>query len=231
MLQASFLHVRTLLVSARETLYVIEGTIPSASRAEKKKPTMTAARSHNAANASNPTRALPADVPMADISTAATEDGNKRKRKEKETHILYQTTFRKPTWSYFHLSLVTPGTAALSSAAAAASSQARDIDALTVSALLLQPLTAYLGTTGVAVPVDILHTQGRDAYVRLPRQDARGFRASLSGWIGGYDAGSIPGVQEGGRVNVAWRVVAEEGSLGLLKGSGEELFGESGVAY
>lgn len=168
---------------------------------------------------------------MADMPTAATEDGKKRKCKEKETHILHQTTFRKPTWSYFHLSLVTPGTAALSSAAAAASSQARDIDALTVSALLLQPLTAYLGTTGAAVPVDILHTQGRDAYVRLPRQDARGFRAGLSGWIGGYDAGSIPGVKEGGRVNVAWRVVAEGGSLGLLRGTGEELFGESGVAY
>lgn len=162
---------------------------------------------------------------------ASSEDIKKRKRKEKETHILHQTTFRKPAWSYFHLSLVTPGTAALSSTVAAASSEARDLDALTVSTLLLQPLTAYLGITGAAVPIDILYTQGRDAYVRIPRQDARGFRAGLSGWIGGCDTGSIPGVKEGGRVNVAWRVVTEGGSLGLLRGSGEELLRESGVAY
>jgi len=38
-------------------------------------------------------------------------------------------------------------------------------------------------------------------------------------------------MQEGGRVNVAWRVVAEGGSLTLLEGAGEELFGEDEVAY
>ncbi|KAH6642553.1 hypothetical protein C7974DRAFT_104383 [Boeremia exigua] len=177
------------------------------------------------------------DTPMADAPTANTKDpstsqnAKKRKRKEKETHILHQTTFRKPTWSYFHLALVTPGTAAQPPSASAASPDPRDIDTLTVSALLLHPLTAYLGVTGSAVPIDILHTQGRSAFVRIPRQDARAFRAGLSGWIGGCDAASVPGVQEGGRVSVAWRVVAEGGSLGLIRGSGEELFGERGAAY
>ncbi|KAF2633247.1 hypothetical protein BU25DRAFT_328584 [Macroventuria anomochaeta] len=175
---------------------------------------------------------------MANASTVdvqdrltSTQDAKKRKRKEKETHILNQTTFRKPTWSYFHLTLVTPGTAAQPSSASAASPEPRDIDALTVSALLLQPLTAYLGTTGSAIPIDIWHTQGRSAYVRIPRQDAKAFRAGLSGWTGGCDAGSVPGIEEPGRVRVAWRVVAEGGSIGLLRGAGEELFGDSGVAY
>ncbi|KAF3053638.1 hypothetical protein E8E11_009633 [Didymella keratinophila] len=179
-----------------------------------------------------------ADTSMADAAPAAseevsksTQDTKKRKRKEKETHILHQTTFRKPTWSYFHLTLVTPSTASQTPSASAAPSESRDIDALTVSTLLVQPLNAYLGITGSAVPIDILHTRGRNAHVRIPRQDARAFRAGLSNWIGGCDAGSVPGVKEGGRVNVAWRVVAEGGSLALLRGAGEELFGEDRVAY
>ncbi|KAF3041544.1 hypothetical protein E8E12_006861 [Didymella heteroderae] len=175
---------------------------------------------------------------MADAAPAAspevtksTEDAKKRKRKEKESHVLHQTTFRKPTWSYFHLTIITPGTASQTPSASAAPSDSRNVDALTVSTLLMQPLTAYLGITGSAVPIDILHTQGRNTYVRIPRQDARAFRAGLSNWIGSCDAGSVPGVKEGGRVNVAWRVIAEGGSLGLLRGAGEELFGKDGAAY
>lgn len=178
------------------------------------------------------------DTSMVDASatdpqdpSASTQDAKKRKRKEKETHILHQTTFRNPTWSYFHVTLITLGTAAQPPSASVSSSAAHNIDALTVSTLLLQPLTAYLGTTGSAMPIDILHAQARSAYVRIPRQDAKAFRAGLSGWIGGCDAGSVPGVEEGGRVRVAWRVVAEGGNLGLLRGGGEELFGDDGTAY
>ncbi|KAF9701816.1 hypothetical protein EKO04_000087 [Ascochyta lentis] len=194
-----------------------------------------------ATNPLNPTNvqdaAADADTSMVDAPTAATQGGGtqdtkKRKRKEKEAHIVHQTTFRKPAWSYFHLTLITPGTAARQPSNSIAPSETDRIDALTVSTLLSQPLTAYLGTTGSAIPIDILHTDGRSAYIRIPRQDARGFRAALSGWIGGCDAGSVPGAEEGGgRVRVAWRVVAEGGSLGLLRGGGDEVFGEKGVAY
>lgn len=193
-------------------------------------------------NLSNPTHTQDAnadvdtcmiDAPTAGVQDPSTsiQDAKKRKRKEKETPILYQTTFRKPTWSYFHLTLVTPGTAVQPPLNPITPSKMHDLDALTVSTLLLQPLTAYLGTTGSAIPIDILHTQGRTAYVRIPRQDARAFQAGLGGWIGSCDAGSVPGVEEGGRVRVAWRVVVEAGSLGLLREGGEELFAESGVAY
>ncbi|KAF1363813.1 hypothetical protein EJ07DRAFT_100938 [Lizonia empirigonia] len=132
-----------------------------------------------------------ADAPTTNTQNpTSTADTKKRKRKEKESHVLHQTTFRRPTWSYFHLALITTGTAAAQSSTFTASSETQDIDALTVSALLLQPLTAYLGITGSAVPIDILHTVGCSAYVRMPRQDARAFRAALSGWIGGCDAGA-----------------------------------------
>ena len=78
--------------------------------------------------------------------------------------------------------------------------------------------------------------------MRIPRQDARGFRASLSGWVGSCEGDEVPGVggvgngnngkgegQGLGRVGVAWRVVGEGGVLGCLGGSGSgdggELFG------
>lgn len=166
-----------------------------------------------------------ADAPIAEAqySSASTQGIKKRKRKEKEMKIFHQATFRRPTWSYFHLTLVTPGTAVQPL-------ETHNIDALTVSTLLLQPLTAYLGTTGSAVPIDILHTRGPNAYIRIPRQDAKVFRAGLSGWIGGCDTGSVLGTEEGGRIRVAWRIVAEGGSLGLLAG-GEEFFGKDSTAY
>ncbi|KAJ4990661.1 hypothetical protein SVAN01_03892 [Stagonosporopsis vannaccii] len=205
---------------------------------QPRRPTTAATAPPTAPKSSNSPRTHHADTVMADAQAADTQNPStssrelkQRKRKEKETHMLHQTTFRKPSWSYFHLTLVTPGTAANPPLAFPAVSGPRDIDALTVSSLLLQPLNTYLGITGSAVPVDILHTQGRNAYVRIPRQDARAFRAGLSGWIGGCDAGSVPGVVEGGRVSVAWRVIAEGGSLSLLRGVGDELFGKSGVAY
>ncbi|KAF1844944.1 uncharacterized protein K460DRAFT_100776 [Cucurbitaria berberidis CBS 394.84] len=173
---------------------------------------------------------------------------NKKKRKRKETHILHQCTFRKPTWSYFHLCLITPSTAATSpyppttssrptspsppTTTTTASTRAyptptANLDALTISTLLSQSLTSYLGTTGAAIPIDILQTRGRHVFVRVPRQDARAVRASLSGWIGSCEAGHVPDLQESGKVKVAWRVVGEAGVLGVLGGSGDgaDLFG------
>ncbi|KAH7371959.1 hypothetical protein BKA66DRAFT_384893, partial [Pyrenochaeta sp. MPI-SDFR-AT-0127] len=126
----------------------------------------------------------------------------KRKRKDKESpHILHQCTFRKPSWTYLRLCLVTPGTASLAPTSSTAQSSTAttptdkpapiqaerstsNIDPLTVATLLSHPLSSYLGTTGAAIPIDILKTSGREVWVRIPRQDARGFRASLSGWVG-----------------------------------------------
>jgi ribonuclease P/MRP protein subunit POP8 len=71
----------------------------------------------------------------------------------------------------------------------------------------------------------MLKISGRSIWLRIPRQDARGFRASLSGWVGSCEGDEIPGVEEGmGRVGVTWRVVGESGVLGGLA-SGEDLFG------
>ncbi|KAF2855121.1 hypothetical protein T440DRAFT_539235 [Plenodomus tracheiphilus IPT5] len=162
---------------------------------------------------------------------------SKKRKKQKETHILFQTTFRKPKWSYMHLILVTPGTASLPPSTSTCTSSAEinppkhtdDISPLLASPLLLQPLTSYLGTTGSAIPIDILKTQGRQVWLRVPRQDVRAVRASLSSWVGNVEADDVPGLrgQGGGKVRVAWRILGEAGVLGGLGGMGDggDLFG------
>lgn len=211
---------------------------------------------HNAAAMSTPSvqnpdvdTAMPDAVPSPNSrSDPPQESSKKRKRKEKETpHILHQSTFRKPRWAYLHLCLITPGTAshapassthASSTTSAATTSDdnpalaqpaqpTSHLDPLTVSTLLSHPLTAYLGTTGAAIPIDILKTAGREVWVRIPRQDARGFRAGLGAWVGSCAGDDVPGLEGGGggRVKVAWRVLGGSDVLGLLGGDGSELFG------
>ncbi|KAG9195714.1 ribonuclease P/MRP protein subunit POP8 [Alternaria panax] len=133
-----------------------------------------------------------ADTCMPDATTS-TPNAKKRKRKdtalEKHPHILHQTTFRRTAWSYFHLILVTPGTASLpcittTTSTSTSTSSTRtppppSLSPLLASTLLTHPLRAYLGTTGTAIPIDMLKIAGRSIWVRIPRQDARAFRASL----------------------------------------------------
>ncbi|CAN9380968.1 unnamed protein product [Alternaria alternata] len=174
------------------------------------------------------------DTSELDATTPTSSNTKKRKRKdnaqEKQVHILHQSTFRKTAWSYFHLILLTPGTAAIPPATASTdSTTTTSLSPLLASSLLTHSLRSYLGITGTAIPIDMLKISGRSVWVRIPRQDARAFRASLSGWVGTCDGEDIPGV-EGGmgvKVGVAWRVVGEGGVLGGITtgGDGMDLFG------
>ncbi|KAF2033545.1 hypothetical protein EK21DRAFT_58655 [Setomelanomma holmii] len=159
-----------------------------------------------------------------------TSKKSKRKRNpDTKPHILHQSTFRRPTWSYFHLTLITPSSLATTTSQTPTSpsqSSSADIDPITISPLLTQALRDYLGTTGAAIPIDILKTCGQDVWIRVPRQDARAVRAGLSTWIGACDGEQIPGVGGEGRLRVAWRVVGEAGTvLGVCGGKTAELFG------
>ncbi|KAF2128946.1 hypothetical protein P153DRAFT_397158 [Dothidotthia symphoricarpi CBS 119687] len=139
------------------------------------------------------------------------QPSQKRKRKPaspSHPHILHSATFRHPQWTYLHLLLVTPSSTT-------PKTPTTDIDPIAVSTLLTHPLSAYLGTTGSAIPIDIVKTRGREVWVRVPRGDARAVRAGVSGWVGGW---------EGERV--AWRVLGEGGVLGVgMGGGGGDVFG------
>ncbi|KAH7089733.1 hypothetical protein FB567DRAFT_627035 [Paraphoma chrysanthemicola] len=168
--------------------------------------------------------ALPEPIPVNANHTSQTPS-KKRKRKDEKPHILHQSTFRRQTWTYLHLTLITPSLTTSTTkptTTTAITSTPPTLDPLTISPLLTQPLAQYLGTTGAATPIDILKTAGRDVWIRVPRQDARALRASLSTWVGSCDAESVPGVgleEEGRRVRVAWRVVGESG---VMRGEGDE---------
>ncbi|RAR13199.1 hypothetical protein DDE83_003455 [Stemphylium lycopersici] len=197
--------------------------------------------------ASNPTGATTsADTDTATDTTMTSACPNpslkKRKRKDAEEkqqqqqqHMLFQTTFRKASWCYLHLVLVTPSALGTSTASNPAP-PTPDISPVQASLALLSALRSYLGTTGTAIPMDILKTSGRNVWVRVPRGDARGVRAAVSGWVGSVEGAELFGSSNGGggagggKVDVAWRVVACEGALGLLgvdgeDGGGREMFG------
>ncbi|KAH8726062.1 hypothetical protein GQ44DRAFT_680262 [Phaeosphaeriaceae sp. PMI808] len=145
-----------------------------------------------------------------------------KKRKRNQTHVIHQSTLR-PQWTYFHLSLTTPTPPHPSSSS---SSSPAHIDTLTLLPLLTRPLTAYLGATGAAIPLDVLQQRGREIWIRVARQDARGVRAALSSWVGTWEGGGVAWrvCGEGGR---CWGFVGMEkgGCLGGCEGGGDKEVG------
>ncbi|KAF2660753.1 hypothetical protein K491DRAFT_588492 [Lophiostoma macrostomum CBS 122681] len=168
--------------------------------------------------------------------TPASPPSKKRKRKEKP-HILHTATFKKPTWTYLHIELVTPDSTVSTSTSTPHTEPAPtqsshppptqnshttpSLDPVTISTLLTPALSSFLGLTGSAIPLDILKTAGRHVWLRVARQDARAVQAGLAGWIGQCEGALVPGVVEKGRVRVAWRVNGVSGVLGGLVAEGE----------
>lgn len=77
---------------------------------------------------------------------------------------------------------------------------------------------------GAAIPVDILKTTGRDVWIRVPRQDAKGVQAALSSWVGSVEGENVG--CGGGRVGVMWKVDGQSGVLRLVgDGDGRDVFG------
>ena len=129
----------------------------------------------------------------------------------KPQRILLQSTIRDVPFYYLHLTLLT---ASIAGAAPSIDEAAGPppIDEITVRTHLTTALRQFLGLTGTAIPVDILRCAGRDAWVRVPAQDAAAAVEALSGWVGS---------------EAAWRVRRSGSWLGgLVLGDGVDLFGE-----
>jgi ribonuclease P/MRP protein subunit POP8 len=52
-------------------------------------------------------------------------------------------------------------------------------------------LTQFLGITGAAIGIDILHLDRDEAWLRIPRTDAKRFQAAVSGYVGSADRRSV----------------------------------------
>ena len=79
-------------------------------------------------------------------------------------------------------------------------------DLLVARTHLTSALQQFLGSTGSAIPVDILNLEGNEVLVRVPREDANGVVTAVSGWIG--------------RSDVAWRVKRRGDVLAAIVGDG-----------
>lgn len=114
-------------------------------------------------------------------------------------------TVRNPPFTYLHLVL-------LSSSNPLPISNSPPIDILTARAHLTSALSQFLGITGTAIPIDFLKHEGRDVWIRVPREDAAAVVGALSQWVG----------KDGG---VSWRVKGKGQWLGLVAAEdGHELF-------
>ncbi|KAL8917041.1 MAG: hypothetical protein Q9172_005994 [Xanthocarpia lactea] len=94
-------------------------------------------------------------------------------------------TIRHLPWTYLHLILI-------SASQITATATDAELDILTARTYLTSALQQFLGITGTAIPVDFLKVEGREVWIRVPRDDSAVVVSALSGWIG----------HEG----VAWRI-------------------------
>lgn len=118
-------------------------------------------------------------------------------------------TIRAPPFTYLHLTLL------VSSSSTAGPVP---LDLLTVRTYITAALQQFLGLTGTAIPVDFLKIEGRDVWVRVPREDGAAVASAVGGWVGGGRGGE-DGV-------VGWRVLRWGDWLGaVVAGDGRELFG------
>ncbi|KAH8683054.1 hypothetical protein BGZ60DRAFT_210207 [Tricladium varicosporioides] len=151
------------------------------------------------------TQSAPA-APSSTSKSVPTHSAQKRKPSPSSFthrgHILRQTTVSRPPFTYVQLSLTTPP------------NSPSILDPLTARTYLTTALRQFLGISGEAVSVDILKIEGKELWVRVPREDAGAFCAAVGGWVSGGG---------GGENNVVgWRVVGRGNWLsGLVTGVGE----------
>lgn len=127
-------------------------------------------------------------------SIAETNPKPKQKPAAISSSVITSKTITAPPFSYVCLELVSDG--AVGSA----------LDELTVRTYITSALTQFLGLTGSAISVDILKVQGKECWIRVPREDLSPVVAAVGGWVGGNDS-------EG---RVGWKVKASGNWLSVL---------------
>lgn len=90
-------------------------------------------------------------------------------------HEIITQTIKQPQFAYAHLSLMLDPP------------RKDDIDILTFRSHLTSALSQFLGLTGSAIAVDFLKIEGKDCWIRVPRQDLSAVVAAVGGWVGGSE--------------------------------------------
>ncbi|KAK6506840.1 hypothetical protein TWF481_005300 [Arthrobotrys musiformis] len=143
-----------------------------------------------------------------DVDTAVRSAGTKKK----EGAIgEYRFTVRKPEWQYLHLRMTfnPPHPPSYTS-------PSYPPDLLTWKTHLSTALSQFLGIAGTAIPLDFLHLDGPEVWIRLPREDSTRFTAAIGGWSQDVD---------GDGRDVGFRVLGNtEFLMGIVGGDGSDLF-------
>jgi len=132
--------------------------------------------------------AMIVDAPMPDVPLA--QPAKRQKRLPLE-----EVTIRDNDWTYFNLQmsfpfpLPPPHLLTLRSLSDPPNTSFTDI--LTWRTTLSRALTQFLGITGSAIQIDILHLSGNEAWLRVPRESAKRFQAAVGGYVGSKDGGSV----------------------------------------
>jgi ribonuclease P/MRP protein subunit POP8 len=133
---------------------------------------------------------------VGDDASMADSPGRKRKQKNRKGHEISIKTIKAPLFSYACLELISDSTSQI------------ELDDLTLRSYITSSLTQFLGLTGSAISFDILKVEGRECWIRLPREDISLFLAAVGGWIG---ANEIDG-------KIGWKVKGNGNWLSVLVG-------------
>ncbi|KAL7274509.1 hypothetical protein RUND412_002591 [Rhizina undulata] len=103
--------------------------------------------------------------------------------KQAITTSIQQTVLKNPDWSYAHLKMI------YDQHSRTAPSYHPDI--ITWRTTLTAALTQFLGITGSAIQVDILHLERDEAWLRVPLRDLINFTTATSGFVGASEDGCV----------------------------------------
>jgi ribonuclease P/MRP protein subunit POP8 len=131
-----------------------------------------------------------------DVSMQETEANTSKRPKSPKSHEITTRTIKTPAFSYACLELISDQPSKI------------ELDNLTVRSYLTAALTQFLGITGSAISVDILKVDGKETWIRVPREDLRAVVAAVGGWVGGRQ----------NDIKVGWRVRKSGNWLGSLVG-------------
>lgn len=137
------------------------------------------------------------DVNMTGVSISSSS--GKKKEKPSKGHEIITKTIKTPPFSYAYLELLT------------SSASETNLDDLTVRSYITAALTQFLGLTGSAISIDILKVEGRECWIRFPREDLSPVVAALGGWVGGHKNDGQVGWRVKGSGNWLSMLVAKKG--------------------
>lgn len=105
----------------------------------------------------------------------------KKRKLQKSPTVISQSTLRKPEWAYAHLKMIPASGKAKHSDTIDDTSS---VDEITVYMHVQSALKSFLGFHGTTMTMDFLKVDGRDIWIRTPRQDLKALVAAVGGWVG-----------------------------------------------